>query len=87
MAKLTKKDQAQKQKTQNTLQSFQEISSVLSLHKSTLSCLRGKQGKKPVAICMFRLAEFIIEIHVMLNQGKYKSYPTRFFTSTTLNLE
>lgn len=79
MAKLTKKDQAQKQKTQNTLQSFQEISSVLSLHKSTLACLRGKQGKKPVAICMFRLAEFIIEIHVMLNKGKYKMLPYKIF--------
>lgn len=79
MAKLTKKDQAQKQKTQNTLQSFQEISSVLSLHKSTLACLRGKQGKKPVAICMFRLAEFIIEIHFMLNQGKYKMLPYKIF--------
>lgn len=79
MAKLTKKDQAQKQKTQNTLQSFQEISSVLSLHKSTLACLRGKQSKKPVAICMFRLAEFIIEIHVMLNQGKYKMLSYKIF--------
>lgn len=79
MAKLTKKDQAQKQKTQNTLQSFQEISSVLSLHKSILACLRGKQGKKPVAICIFRLAEFIIETHVMLNQGKYKMLPYKIF--------
>ncbi len=79
MAKLTKKDQSQKQKTQNTLLSFQEISSVLSLHKSTLACLRGKQGKKPVAICMFRLAEFIIEIYVMLNQGKYKMLPYKTF--------
>lgn len=79
MAKLTKKDQAQKQKTQNTLQSFQETSSVLSLYKSTFACLRGKQGKKPVAICMFRLAEFIIEIHVMLNKGKYKMLPYKIF--------
>ena len=79
MAKLTKKDQAQKQKTQNTLQSFQEISSVLSLHKSTLACLRGKQGKKPVAICMFRLAEFIIEIHTTLDQDNYKMLPYKIF--------
>lgn len=79
MAKLTKKDQAQKQKTQNTLQTFKEISSVGSLFKSTLACLRGKQGKKPVAVSMFRLSEFIIEIHFMLNQGKYEMLPYKIF--------
>lgn len=79
MAKLTKKDQALKQKTQNALISFDEIFSVTNLHKATLACLRGKQGKKSVADYIFKMSDFIMEIHTKILSGKYKMLPYKVF--------
>lgn len=79
MAKLTKIDQALKQKTQNSLISFSEMFSETNLYKATHACLRGKQGKKPVAICIFKMADFIIETQKKLLSGKYKMLPYKTF--------
>ena len=79
MAKLTKKDQALKQNTQNTLISFAELFSVLNLHKATLACLRGKQGKKPVAVSIYKISDFIMEIHKKVLSGKYEMLNYKIF--------
>lgn len=79
MAKLTKKDQSLKQNNQNALITFEEIFSVTNLSKATHACLRGKQGKKPVADCIFRFADFIIKIQAELASGKYKMFPYKTF--------
>ena len=79
MAKLTKKDQSLKQNNQNALITFGEIFSVTNLSKAIHACLRGKQGKKPVADCIFRFADFIIEIQKELASGKYKMSPYKTF--------
>lgn len=79
MAKLTKKDQALKQKTQNALISFDEIFSVTNLHKATQACLRGKQDKKAVADYIFKMSDFIMEIHTKILTGKYKMLPYKVF--------
>lgn len=79
MAKLTKKDQALKQKAQNSLISFDEIFSVTNLLKSTYACLRGKQDKKAVADYIFKMSDFIMEIHTKILTGKYKMLPYKVF--------
>lgn len=79
MAKLTKKDQVLKQKTQNALISFDEIFSVTNLHKATQACLRGKQDKKAVADYIFKMSDFIMEIHTKILTGKYKMLPYKVF--------
>lgn len=79
MAKLTKKDQSLKQNNQNALITFEEIFSVTNLSKAIHACLRGKQGKKPVAGCIFRFADFVIEIQKELASGKYKMFPYKTF--------
>lgn len=79
MAKLTKKDQGLKQKTQNSLISFEEIFSVTNLLKSTYTCLHGKQNKKPVAVCIYNMSLFITEIQQKLFSGNYKMLPYKVF--------
>ena len=79
MANLTKKDQALKQKTQNSLISFGEIFSVPNLYKATLACLRGKQNKKPVAVNIYKISDFIMEIHKKVLNGKYEMFAYKIF--------